>query len=104
MPKKTATPTTPRVSKLQEYKIRATNIVRELLNPTRRGAFTTVANDLVTKKQNFVAAGELITICQTAARFNAHVELKSRGNGPEAELIIEFVDNPKSEDSAFTWE
>jgi hypothetical protein len=106
MSKKTATPTTPRVSKLQEYKIRATNIVRNLLNPIRRGAFDAKSHDMVNGvlKPNMVAVTEFITIAQTAARFDSSVVLKASGNGPQASLIVEFVDNPKSEASAFLWE
>ena len=106
MAKKTATPTTPRVSKLAAYKIRATNIVRNLLNPTRRGAFDAKSHDMVNGvlKPNMVAVNEFITIAQTAARFGSSVVLKASGNGPQASLIVEFVDNPKSEASAFLWE
>jgi|SRR5580698_156884 hypothetical protein len=106
MAKKTAALTTPKVSKLAAYKIRATNIVRELLNPTRRGAFDAKSHDMVNGvlKPNMVAVNEFITIAQTADRFGSSVVLKASGNGPQASLIVEFIDNPKSEASAFLWE
>lgn len=93
-------------TKAQVYKARAQGIVRELLNPVRRGAFDAKSHDMVNGvlKPNMVAVNEFITIAQTAARFGSSVVLKASGNGPQASLIVEFVDNPKSEASAFLWE
>lgn len=106
MAKKTAVAKAPRVSKLQEYQIRAKNIVRDLLNPTHRGAFDAKSHDMVNGvlKPNMVAVNEFITIAQTAARFDSSVVLKASGNGPQASLIVEFVENPKSEASVFLYD
>jgi hypothetical protein len=93
-------------TKAQVYKARAQGIVRELLNPVRRGAFDAKSHDMVNGvlTPNMVAVNEFITIAQTAARFGSSVVLKASGNRPQASLIVEFVDNPKSEAYAFLWE